>query len=262
MPDHFSDQNNYSFPAKPPSLEQPSLWQLLRQPPGSLDINFPAVRVAGAWSLLALTLRVFFKNLSMIGKIFIILFLPYEVAANFLTHLKVLDGPAKGLSLVVYALLEAIFIPSLIYALLAVFREGTAPPLIQSLRWGVRQCLGVSYWRVKASLRIILGLLFFIIPGIVLLVRYTFVETIVSVEGNRQRLVLDRSREIAQGHGWMIFFSGLLAVLLSCSFIFILNYLLIAIAPENSKGNWIVKATENLVVGLSSQFIRGCPSHS
>jgi len=55
-----------------------------------------------------------------------------------------------------------------------------------------------------------------IVPGIIFATWFVFTDAIVSIEGDDQRHVLRRSRELTKGHRWMLCFSGLLLFVLIC----------------------------------------------
>jgi len=77
--------------------------------------------------------------------------------------------------------------------------------------WQVfRRCSGKLAMQIldtglSAGLRTLGALLLLIIPGLVLMVRYAFVQPVVVLERTSGRDALKRSKELASGHGWRIF---------------------------------------------------------
>jgi len=74
----------------------------------------------------------------------------------------------------------------------------------------LRRCSGKLALQVlstgfKAGLRVIGGLLLLVVPGLILMVRYTFVQPVVVLERTAGRDALERSKQLGSGHGWRIF---------------------------------------------------------
>jgi len=177
---------------------------------GYLEIDFPVVKVDGVGNLLKATLRTMFANLGIVSKIVLTVFVPLELIKNYFLYSAVAQD-ILPLIIRIDMLLNFVFssltVPALIYALISVFRTGSAPSIIESFRWGLRQWARVFGNRWLAGMAVIGGLILLIIPGIVFAVWFIFVDQIVSIEGDKQRHVLRRSREITRGHRWMLFFS-------------------------------------------------------
>lgn len=66
----------------------------------------------------------------------------------------------------------------------------------------IRQIIGTGF---LSAFAIAGGLLLLIIPGLVLLVRFLFVQPVVVLERTAYRAALRRSRELTRGYGWRIF---------------------------------------------------------
>jgi len=100
----------------------------------------------------------------------------------------------------------ALAIPALIYGLAGLLRTGRTPPVAECLGWG-KQLWGRMLWnRFKVEITVLLWTLLIFIPGIVASVRLSLTDAALSVEGDGCPDPLARSRELAAGHGWRIFF--------------------------------------------------------
>jgi hypothetical protein len=176
---------------------------------GYLEIDFATVRFASPLPLLRDSLRVFFSNLPFLAAATLVIYLPGKLATQFLCYL--LDIPFAGvLSYFVLEisdlLLSALVVPAIIFGLVHRFRTGRAPALGESLRWGRRQWFKTLANQVKVEITIALWGALLVIPGVVAMVRLTFVDVVVAVEAGLEHDVLGRSTRLAQGRRWRIFF--------------------------------------------------------
>ena len=176
---------------------------------GYLEIDFATVRFASPLPLLRDSLRVFFSNLPFLAAATLVIYLPGKLVTQFLCYL--LDIPFAGvLSYFVLEisdlLLSALVVPAIIFGLVHRFRTGRAPALGESLRWGRRQWFKTLANQVKVEITIALWGALLVIPGVVAMVRLTFVDVVVAVEADLEHDVLGRSTRLAQGRRWRIFF--------------------------------------------------------
>ena len=176
---------------------------------GYLEIDFATVRFASPLPLLRDSLRVFFSNLPFLAAATLVIYLPGKLVTQFLCYL--LDIPFAGvLSYFVLEisdlLLSALVVPTIIFGLVHRFRTGRAPALGETLRWGRRQWFKTLANQVKVEITIALWGALLVIPGVVAMVRLTFVDVVVAVEAGLEHDVLGRSTRLAQGRRWRIFF--------------------------------------------------------
>jgi hypothetical protein len=174
---------------------------------GHLEIDFPTQPFDSPLALLGETVRVFFSNLPFLTAVTLAIYLPGKLAAQFLCYL--LDIPSEGV--LAYFVLEisdlllsALVIPAIVYGLVHRFRRGKVAPLGESLRWGRRQWLKTLANQVKVEITVALWGALLVIPGIVAMVRLTFVDVIVAVEADLEDEVLQRSTKLAHGRRWRI----------------------------------------------------------
>jgi len=214
------------------------LLQLIRKPPGHLEIDFPVPPAEGAFNLFKVAIKIFFSNWIPIGKIVFLFILPYSLLFHSYIYLlkdSIVD-PHKWIrtpyELILWGLpqgiLMAVVIPSVIYCLIGCLRNGHPPPLRESLRWGLYRAPRFWVWNMIAFIIVAVGLFLFIVPGIILAVRYIFVGAVISVEASGGQSVFKRSKEISSGHGWTIFSAMILCwglfMLITAPFIAIEHY--------------------------------------
>lgn len=183
----------------------------------SLEIDFPVVETATWSGLLKTTLKVFFENILLIAKIVIVVALPVELVKNYYIYAVGLRNDQWHMMLidtVVFGIVSALIVPALYYALIEVFRNGTAPSLGSSYKWGFRRYLRVFGNRLIAGAWIGFGLVFLVIPGVVFCLWYMLIDPISSIEASGEVTVLQRSRTLTRGHRWMLYASGFMVTVL------------------------------------------------
>jgi hypothetical protein len=176
---------------------------------GHLEIDFPTRPFDSALPLLRDTFRVFFSNLPFLTAVTLAIYLPGKLATQLLCYL--FDVPFEGvLSYFILEisdiLLSALVVPAIVFGLVQHFRGARTPALAESLRWGRRQWLKTLANRIKVEITVALWGALLVIPGIVAMVRLTFVDVIVAVEADLENEVLQRSTKLAQDRRWRIFF--------------------------------------------------------
>jgi hypothetical protein len=176
---------------------------------GYLEIDFPTRPFDSPLPLLRDTLRVFFSNLPFLTAVTLAIYVPGKLATQLLCYL--LDVPFEGvLSYFILEisdlLLSALVVPAIVFGLVQRFRGARAPALAESLRWGRRQWLKTLANQIKVEITVALWGALLVIPGIVAMVRLTFVDVIVAVEADLESEVLQRSAKLAQDRRWRIFF--------------------------------------------------------
>jgi hypothetical protein len=183
-----------------------------------LRLDFPVAAFTSPGAMLWRALTVYLGNFSFIAIAALVGYGPLKFAVFFLCDQAGIVAGSATASLVrdlADMLLSALVAPTVIYGLLARLRGGQIPSVGECLGWG-RQRWGRTLWNdIKASVTIGLRLLLFIIPGIIAMVQLCFVEVVVAIEADTQPAPLERSRDIAKGHGWRIFFVLLPAAALS-----------------------------------------------
>jgi hypothetical protein len=191
---------------------------------GFLEIDFPTQPFTSTLPLLRDSIRVFLANLPFLAAATLVIYLPGKLATQFLCYL--LDIPFEGmLSYFVLEtsdlLLSALVVPAIVYGLFHRFRTGRPPALANSLRWGRRQFGKTLANKIKVEITITLWGALLVIPGIVAMIRLIFVDMIVAVDADLEQDVLGRSRKLAQGRRWRIFFVLLPMLILDLAAMFL-----------------------------------------
>ena len=219
---------------------------------GCLEIDFPTEPFHSAFRLLVRSAVLFFANLRFLAAVTLLVYLPAKLALHFVLYL--LDVPTSGM-VAYFALdlsdlfLSALVIPAVVYGLVAKFRGGQTASVRESLRWGRRQW-GKTLWNmVKVEVTVALWAALLLIPGLVAMVRLIFTDAIVAIEADRETDVLARSRVLAKGHGWRIFF-----VLLPLMAASLVGTFLILGAFEDAAYSRVVMALADSVLSVAGQF--------
>jgi hypothetical protein len=176
---------------------------------GHLEPGIAVEPFDSAWRLLGRSIALFAAALPFIALLTLTVFIPGKLVLQFACY--VLDIPVDGA--LAYVLLDlsdlvlgALAIPAIIYGLTARLRTGRTPPVGECLRWG-RRLWGRMLWnKFKVEITIALWSLLIFVPGIIAMVRLSLTDPALSVEGDNCMNPLERSRELAAGHGWRIFF--------------------------------------------------------
>jgi hypothetical protein len=176
---------------------------------GTVALDFPLPAFGSPLGLLVRSISLYLGNFFFIAWLTLLVFLPAKAALQAVC--AVLDISTKGM--LMYVLLSAsdlalasLVTPAVVYALVERMRGGKLPTVGEALAWGRRQW-GRTLWnRVKVEVTVSLSLLLLVIPGIVAAVRLALVDTVVAIEADLAPAPLARSRELAGGAGWRIFF--------------------------------------------------------
>ena len=176
---------------------------------GTLALDFPRPVFGSPLGLLARAISLYLRNLPFIAALTLLIFLPAKAALQVACW--AFDVSTKGL--LMYALLSAsdlvlgsLATPAVIYGLVVAMRGKGRPPLAEALRWGRRQW-GRTLWnRIKVEVTVSLRLLLLIVPGVIAMIRLMFTDPVIAIEADLSGPPLDRSRALAEGHGWRILF--------------------------------------------------------
>lgn len=167
---------------------------------GHLQIDTPGEPFTSPLRLVVRAVRLFVSRFLLIAAITLTVFLPGNLALQFVC--EVLDIPVSGVKF--YLLLEALDLvlaslvaPAVVYAL-----AGASPGFGPALRWGRRQ-FGKTLWNeVKVNITVILWGALLVIPGIIAMVRLIFTDVVVAIEGDLEPDPMQRSRQLSQGRLW------------------------------------------------------------
>jgi hypothetical protein len=168
----------------------------------------------GVGDVLGPTLNLFLKNLWLITKIVFVVVAPFEIfKAMSLPRLQSDWQLAVGLFFL-QLFCGVLIAPALVYALMRVMETGEAPGIAESYRWGVGKLGKLILCAALAWCLQMLGLLLFIIPGIIVALSLVLVYPIAILENRSVSETLRRSRELTRGRRLRILGAGMLMFLI------------------------------------------------
>jgi hypothetical protein len=178
-------------------------------PKDHLPVDFAVESFDSAPRLLLRAAELYFGNFPFIAGVTLAIFLPAKLALQLVCW-------AMGVStagLTMYLLLDvsdlvlsSLAAPAIIYGLVWKWRRKALPPWPDALRWGRRQW-GRTLWnKFKVEITVTLWGALLLVPGIVKMVQLAFTDQIIAIEADMEGDPLGRSRDVASGHGWRIFF--------------------------------------------------------
>jgi hypothetical protein len=169
---------------------------------GHLDPELDAPPFTSPFALVGRAIRLFASRFGIIAGITMAVFLPGNLALQFVCEL--LDIPLSGM--LFYLLMEALDLvlaslvaPAVVYALV-----GKSPGFGAAMRWGRRQFRKTLWNEVKVNITVILWGALLIVPGIVAMVRLIFTDVVVAIEADLTGDPMQRSRDLARGRFWRI----------------------------------------------------------
>ncbi|SPE34703.1 conserved membrane hypothetical protein [Candidatus Sulfopaludibacter sp. SbA3] len=217
-----------------------------------IEIDFPVEPFHSVPRLLLRTAILFGSNLPFIAGVTLLVFLPATLLLQFAYSL--LNVPTSGiLSYLLMSagdlVLAALAVPAILYGLTYKLRDGKLPPLADSLRWGRRQW-GKTLWNsFKMEVTILLYSLLLLIPGIIASIDLIFTETIVALEGDLTSDVFERTRALAHGRRWRIFF-----VMAPLSVLGLLGSMLVLKTLEGAANSHVLLAIADSLLTVVSQL--------
>jgi len=180
-----------------------------RAPLNHLEIDFPVAEFRSPVRLLLHAARLFVARFGAIAAFTLAVFLPGKLLLQAICEL--FDISIGGI--LSYVLLEvsdlvlgALAVPAVVYALVAAQRTGRTPPLGECFRWGRRQWSKTVWNRFKVEVTVMLWGALLVIPGVIAMVRLMFTDIVVAIEADLEPDPMGRSRSLAQGRRWRIFF--------------------------------------------------------
>jgi len=169
---------------------------------------------------LLLSFRLLFEQLPLLAALMLIIKLPSNMAIELIAEKHA--NPANPFAAVWLVLLVELFFGPIhgaaIVAVMANRMSGRATEFGEAIRVGLDHWARLFAARFVANVLILLGALTFIIPGIVLAVRYSLIDEVVVLEGSSVADSRNRSAALVHGRGLKIFQAGLLLRLLIVGF--------------------------------------------
>lgn len=135
------------------------------------------------------------------------IYLPLNILSNYLDYYVYSDDELfKSLKLYVYldAIISPICIGSIVYVLNSFKTRGNAT-YQKAMAVGLRNWFHLFATRFIVGILVFLGFIAFIIPGLILLVRYSLIDSVVILENLGQSKARSRSKQLTEGNRWAIF---------------------------------------------------------
>ncbi len=169
---------------------------------------------------LLLSFQLLFEQMPLIAALVLMIKLPSNVAIELIAEKHANPADPFG-ALWLVALVELFFGP--IYAagivtMLANRMSGHATSFRDATKVGVDKWATLFAARIVANVYIFCGLLAFIIPGIVLAIRYSLIDEVVVLENATVADSRHRSAALVRGKGFTIFQAGLVSRLIIVAF--------------------------------------------
>ncbi len=157
-------------------------------------------------------IRLLLDNLGLFSAIVLTVWLPGNVLLNYLVFNVFspdnLFGPAR-ISMWIEGIFGPVYVGALIHAL-AQLERGQRPEYWAAMKVGFGMWGRLFVARFVAGLIVLLGLVALIVPGIVLAVRYAFLDQAVVLDGATTEGARTRSTELTAGVRWQIFGAAVL----------------------------------------------------
>ena len=148
--------------------------------------------------VLAVTLRLFTKNLWLITKIVFLVVAPFEVFKALSLSPATSDSQRIWTFLLSW-LCNLLIAPALVYALVKILETGVTPGVNESLRWGLTKLGRLALCGAISSVLQGLGYILFIIPGIIVSLALAVVYPVAILEKGSPAEVLRRSSQLTRG---------------------------------------------------------------
>ena len=155
------------------------------------------------------------RNIKLFSAIILTIWLPANIIINFIYYN--IEGISEltmlRLPMLIEGFLGPIYIGALIYSLFQI-KSGHTITYKEAMKIGLKKWDILFGARFVAGILIVLGIIALVIPGIILLVRYTLLDAAVVIEDKRVTQSRARSIELTKGRRWPIFWSGLIFFIL------------------------------------------------
>jgi hypothetical protein len=205
--------------------------------------------------LAAKTIKICIDNFNLVLIYSLIFDLPKNLLYNFNRHFYTspLDVPFGGILLSLFGIVySAIGFPAFLYAIVYTLKNKKNPPFLEALNWGIGRCLPLLGWLFLYLLRVLLWALAFIIPGIIVSIRYSLLPVVVTFERRGKSSPLIRSKTIAQGHLRALTWINVIFLLIpiALNYLFLIQSGTLSPAPNH----FALSVLADFVLDLTSTF--------
>ncbi len=155
--------------------------------------------------------RLLNQNFLLFSAIILTVCVPNSILVNYVVYN--VDSETNPAYIIVAVLIGFISTPissgALVYSLFRI-KSGSTPTYSEALGIALLKWRPLFITRLASGFLVLLGLIALIIPGIMLMIRYSFIDETVVIEGTGVTQSLERSTELTSGRRWEIFGSILL----------------------------------------------------
>ncbi len=193
--------------------------------PIDISMKIPIPKFDHVSELIKLSLKIFFKSLWFIFKITFFFYIPLGIFISVYLPQDSFQDTFWFVNMS-HSLLSPFLYSALIFGIAQYLCNGTFPSVWDAYRFGLHKWARIFRLQyLVAAFFALIGLLMFLIPGILAAIAYSLVSCVVCFEEETQSKVLRRSRELTIGNRRLIFFS-----LISIFLIQIIFYTIISTA--------------------------------
>ncbi|WP_145385536.1 hypothetical protein [Stieleria neptunia] len=156
--------------------------------------------------------RLLFNNLVLFSAIILTVWLPGNLLINYLAYYVYSEDEVVDLmrsTMWIEGIFGPIYIGAMVHVLWKL-KTGEYVSYSEAIGVGFRNWGRLFAARLVAGLIVTLGFIVFVIPGIVLQVRYALLDSAVVLEGAGAHRAAVRSTELTVGRRWQIFFAAIL----------------------------------------------------
>ena len=155
--------------------------------------------------------RLLCQNFRLFAAIIFTVWVPGNLLINFMSYNlpEVSESFLMRLPMMIETVFGPLYFGALVYALYQI-KSGNPVSYREAMSIGLQKWGSLFLARFVAGFLTMLGLIAFIVPGLMLAVRYSLLDAAVIVEGKGVRDSRARSTELTKGRRWAIFWSTLL----------------------------------------------------
>lgn len=162
------------------------------------DFEFPSAK--GVGELITQTFDLYFRNFQWVLFLALFFFSPLIVGKNIYFFENPPDSKLFKfwIDSIILGFPAVYTAPTLVYILVKTLREGKAPPFGDALKWGL-QCFPRNFgYHFVTGFLTMLGFVLLIVPGIFVMLWYSLLSVVISVEGPEQANPMERSKALVK----------------------------------------------------------------
>ena len=227
------------------------------------DLEFGPLRPWSIRSLVQRSLELTWGSFGTIAMIATLVALPVFLCLNYFEPWTWFDEHQMLWKVIFYGdantLFGALVAPAVLYAVAERMRSGADPGLGASLAWGLRRWPRLIGYRIAIGVFFLLGTLALVVPGVMVLLRYSLVTPLAGLDLDPDDNPMRRSAALVRGHAWellgaaALLFAGVMvaAMVLSVANGFVLGLLIRLISDTPTlvihQKMWVIESVGNAI---------------